>query len=51
MSFAIFVGKLTCGQILQILVFCAPFYDFLDHVGQRAVHSFSKSDVPLVDAM
>lgn len=38
------------AQILQILVFCIPFFDFLDQVGKRAAHSF-KSDTPLVDAM
>ncbi|KAK3674418.1 hypothetical protein LTR78_005887 [Recurvomyces mirabilis] len=38
------------NSILQILVFCAPFYDFLDQVRQRTVHSL-KSDTPLVDAM
>ncbi|KAL1952492.1 hypothetical protein VTO42DRAFT_5188 [Malbranchea cinnamomea] len=38
------------NSILQILVFCVPFYDFLDRVGRRAVHSF-RSDVPLIDAM
>lgn len=37
-------------QILQVLVFCVPFYDFLDQVAKRAVHSF-KSETPLVDAM
>ncbi|KAI9836229.1 MAG: hypothetical protein M1819_001566 [Sarea resinae] len=38
------------NSVLQILVFCIPFYEFLDQVGKRAVHSF-KSDTPLVDAM
>ncbi|KAI9790672.1 MAG: hypothetical protein M1835_000812 [Candelina submexicana] len=38
------------NSILQILVFCIPFYEFLDQVGKRAAHSF-KSDTPLVDAM
>lgn len=37
-------------QILQVLVFCVPFYNFLDQVRQRTVHSI-KSDTPLVDAM
>ena len=32
-----------------MLVFCAPFYNFLDQVRQRTVHSI-KSDTPLVDA-
>lgn len=39
-----------CVQILQVLVFCVPFYNFLDQVRQRTVHSM-KSDTPLVDAM
>ena len=43
-------GLLIPLQILQILVSCIPFYDFLDQVGKRAAHSF-KSDTPLVDAM
>ncbi|KAF2220372.1 hypothetical protein BDZ85DRAFT_204334 [Elsinoe ampelina] len=38
------------NSILQVLVFCVPFYDFLDQVGKRAAHSF-KSDTPLLDAM
>ncbi|KAJ9245475.1 hypothetical protein DTO169E5_780 [Paecilomyces variotii] len=38
------------NSVLQILVFCIPFYQFLEHVGRRAAHSF-KSDVPLIDAM
>ncbi|KAF1983760.1 cysteine proteinase [Aulographum hederae CBS 113979] len=38
------------NSVLQTLVFCIPFYDFLDLVGKRAVHSF-KSDTPLLDAM
>ncbi|KAK5744611.1 hypothetical protein LTR17_002006 [Elasticomyces elasticus] len=38
------------NAILQVLVFCAPFYGFLDQVRQRTVHSM-KSDTPLVDAM
>lgn len=38
------------NSVLQILVSCVPFYQFLDHVGRRAVHSF-KSDVPLIDAL
>lgn len=37
-------------QILQVLLFCVPFYDFLDQYAKRAVHSF-KSETPLVDAM
>ncbi|KAK1058206.1 hypothetical protein LTR74_013581 [Friedmanniomyces endolithicus] len=38
------------NAILQVLIFCAPFYGFLDQVRQRTVHSM-KSDTPLVDAM
>ncbi|KAI7479706.1 cysteine proteinase [Hortaea werneckii] len=38
------------NSILQVLVFCAPFYVFLDQVRQRTVHSM-KSETPLVDAM
>lgn len=41
---------LTFLQILQVLVFCTPFYDFLDQVRQRTVQSM-KSDTPLVDVM
>jgi ubiquitin carboxyl-terminal hydrolase 10 len=41
---------LTVLQILQVLLFCVPFYDFLDQVAKRAVHSF-KSETPLVDAL
>lgn len=37
-------------QVLQVLLYCVPFYQFLDHVGRRAPHSF-KSDLPLIDAM
>lgn len=37
-------------QVLQILVSCVPFYQFLDHIGRRAAHSF-QSDLPLIDAM
>ena len=41
---------LISSQILQVLIFCAPFYNFLDQVRQRTVHSM-KSATPLVDAM
>ncbi|KAI4194576.1 MAG: hypothetical protein LQ346_003653 [Caloplaca aetnensis] len=37
-------------QVLQILVFCVPFYDLLERLGRRAAHSF-RSETPLVDAM
>lgn len=44
-------GKVAnIGKILQVLIFCVPFYNFLDQVRQRTVHSM-KSDTPLVDAM
>lgn len=38
------------NSVLQVLVSCVPFYDFLDQVGKKAAHSF-KSDTPLIDAM
>lgn len=38
------------NSVLQVLVFCVPFYDFLEQVGKNAKHSF-KSDTPLIDAM
>ncbi|KAK7221165.1 hypothetical protein V2G26_009168 [Clonostachys chloroleuca] len=38
------------NSILQVLMFCVPFYDFLNQVSRRAAHSF-KSDTPLIDAM
>ena len=38
------------SQVLQVLVFCIPFYDFLDKVATKAAHAF-KSTTPLVDAM
>ncbi|KAK4691847.1 ubiquitin carboxyl-terminal hydrolase 10, partial [Lecanoromycetidae sp. Uapishka_2] len=38
------------NSVLQMLVFCVPFYTFLENVGKQAVHSF-KSDTPLMDAM
>ncbi|KAJ5796628.1 uncharacterized protein N7518_005168 [Penicillium psychrosexuale] len=38
------------NSVLQILVFCTPFYQFLDHLGRRAAHTFH-SDLPLIDAM
>lgn len=37
-------------KVLQILVFCVPFYDFLERVSRQAVHTF-KTETPLVDAM
>ncbi|EGO60229.1 hypothetical protein NEUTE1DRAFT_119446 [Neurospora tetrasperma FGSC 2508] len=38
------------NSILQVLVNCIPFYDFLDQVSKKAVHSFN-SETPLLDAM
>ncbi|KAK3325763.1 hypothetical protein B0H66DRAFT_599907 [Apodospora peruviana] len=38
------------NSVLQVLVFCVPFYDFLDQVSKKAAHSF-KSDTPLLDAI
>ncbi|KAL9110929.1 MAG: hypothetical protein Q9227_004544 [Pyrenula ochraceoflavens] len=38
------------NSILQVLIFCLPFYEFLERIGRSSAHSF-KSDTPLVDAM
>ncbi|KAI1108231.1 cysteine proteinase [Nemania sp. NC0429] len=38
------------NSVLQALVFCTPFYDFLDQVSKKVAHSF-KSETPLIDAM
>ncbi|KAL8726639.1 MAG: hypothetical protein Q9166_006598 [cf. Caloplaca sp. 2 TL-2023] len=38
------------NSVLQILVFCVPFYDLLEKLGRRVAHTF-KSETPLVDAM
>ncbi|EMR61383.1 putative ubiquitin c-terminal hydrolase protein [Eutypa lata UCREL1] len=38
------------NSVLQVLIFCIPFYDFLDQVSKKAAYSF-KSETPLVDAM
>ncbi|PTB68575.1 cysteine proteinase [Trichoderma citrinoviride] len=38
------------NSVLQVLVSCVPFYDFLDQVGKKAAHSF-KSETPLIDAL
>ncbi|PYH89754.1 ubiquitin-specific protease [Aspergillus ellipticus CBS 707.79] len=38
------------NSVLQILVSCVPFYQFLDHIGRRASHSFH-SDFPMIDAL
>jgi ubiquitin carboxyl-terminal hydrolase 10 len=44
------LGTNVQKQILQILVFCGPFYFFLDRIGSGAVRSF-KDDTPLLEAM
>ncbi|KAI1363052.1 hypothetical protein F5Y08DRAFT_253737 [Xylaria arbuscula] len=36
--------------VLQALIFCTPFYEFLDQVSKKAAHSFN-SETPLIDAM
>ncbi|KKP05862.1 ubiquitin thiolesterase [Trichoderma harzianum] len=38
------------NSVLQVLMFCVPFYDLLDQVGKKAAHSF-KSETPLIDAL
>ncbi|RMZ75418.1 hypothetical protein DV738_g5499, partial [Chaetothyriales sp. CBS 135597] len=38
------------NSVLQVLVFCTPFYDFLSKIARRAAHTF-KSDTPLIDAI
>ncbi|KAL2157648.1 hypothetical protein VTH06DRAFT_5129 [Thermothelomyces fergusii] len=38
------------NSVLQVLIFCIPFFDFLDQVSKKAAHSF-KSETPLLDAM
>ncbi|KAL8791194.1 MAG: hypothetical protein Q9213_000151 [Squamulea squamosa] len=38
------------NSVLQILLFCVPFYDLLEKLGRRVAHNF-KSETPLVDAM
>ncbi|KAF9880740.1 ubiquitin carboxyl-terminal hydrolase [Colletotrichum karsti] len=38
------------NSVLQVLLFCGPFYDFLDQVSKKAVHKF-KSSTPVTDAM
>ncbi|OIW23480.1 cysteine proteinase [Coniochaeta ligniaria NRRL 30616] len=38
------------NSVLQVLLFCIPFYDFLDQVGKKVAYSF-KSETPLLDAM
>ncbi|KAH7026276.1 uncharacterized protein B0I36DRAFT_249078 [Microdochium trichocladiopsis] len=38
------------NSVLQALIFCLPFYAFLDEVSKKAAYSF-KSETPLIDAM
>ena len=38
------------NAVLQVLLFCVPFYDFLENVSKNATHSF-KSETPMMDAM
>ncbi|KAI1270599.1 cysteine proteinase [Xylariaceae sp. FL1019] len=38
------------NSVLQVLMFCSPFYDFLEQVNKKSTHSF-KSETPLIDAM
>ncbi|KAI1495554.1 hypothetical protein F5X99DRAFT_403173 [Biscogniauxia marginata] len=38
------------NSVLQVLIFCIPFYDFLDQISKKAAYSF-KSETPLIDAM
>lgn len=38
------------NSVLQVLLFCAPFYDFLEQAGKKLAHSFN-SETPLIDAM
>ncbi|KIX09053.1 uncharacterized protein Z518_00131 [Rhinocladiella mackenziei CBS 650.93] len=38
------------NSVLQVLVFCLPFYDLLAKIAQRSPHAF-KSDTPLIDAI
>ncbi|KAK5660147.1 hypothetical protein OQA88_13616 [Cercophora sp. LCS_1] len=38
------------NSVLQVLIFCVPFFDFLDQVSKKLAFSF-KSETPLLDAM
>ncbi|TVY46888.1 putative ubiquitin carboxyl-terminal hydrolase [Lachnellula occidentalis] len=38
------------NSVLQVLVFCDPFFTFLNQVGKQTTYSF-KSETPLIDAM
>lgn len=44
------VDALILIKVLQMLVFCGPFYNFLQRLGGQVAHSF-KGDTPLFDAM
>ena len=37
-------------QVLQVLISCVPFFEFLDQVSKKTAYSF-KSETPLLDAM
>ncbi|KAL1846243.1 hypothetical protein Daus18300_014317 [Diaporthe australafricana] len=40
------------NSVLQLLLYCTPFYNFLDQVRKNVVHSFkTSSKTPLIDAM
>ncbi|KFA61405.1 hypothetical protein S40285_03608 [Stachybotrys chlorohalonatus IBT 40285] len=38
------------NSVLQVLMFCVPFHDFLNHIGNQTSHSF-KSKTLMLDAM
>lgn len=38
------------NSVLQALVSCVPFYQFMDHIAKRASHSFH-SNFPMIDAL
>ncbi|KAI1824585.1 cysteine proteinase [Xylaria intraflava] len=38
------------NSVLQALIFCIPFYNFLDQVSKKATYSF-QSETPLIEAM
>jgi ubiquitin carboxyl-terminal hydrolase 10 len=38
------------NSVLQVLIFCVPFYTFLDKVKKGAVHRFN-SETPILDSM
>ncbi|KAK6584254.1 hypothetical protein PZA11_003984 [Diplocarpon coronariae] len=38
------------NSVLQVLIFCTPFFSFLDQMSKRAVHNL-KGETPLIDAM